>query len=206
MNQYDKGFFNHEWLMQPFGENPILYTAEYAALTHPNAFSADKAKIAIESLLNKERDGFEAVKGEPFSHDNMTAVVCLSKLYNLSYHTKFFWKHWWRRAHPRDWIFYLSLKEGIIGRIAGLFMFIPSMCMIYGLLFDHYKIIDGQRVLATDGKLLTYLRLSCCTSLKLTQKLCHAILRYRKVNWSDYFKIYFGQQHPNYIHSTRFLR
>lgn len=72
--------------------------------------------------------------------------------------------------------------------------------MIFGVAFDHYKNIDGARILATDGKLLTWMRLYGNNNLYLTKKVIELIMKLRNKRWNDYFLVYFRDpNHPNVI-------
>lgn len=198
MREEFKNSFDHRWLQMPWGGNSILYTAEYAALAFntPDALTKEQADMAIMSFLLTAVN--ELPSGESFSHDDMTAVVCLSKLYDLKYHKnvdmhKLDIIH---RLHPRDIIFYLYSLGGIYKLISYPFLWIPMICMIESVFNHTYKTINGKAILATDGALLTFLRLATF-KLPITKffvKLC-----IRGMKWSDYFLIYFGLNHPNYI-------
>jgi len=178
----DQDYFDKNWHMEPHGENGVLFTAYYSHLATEELIDSDKAELAIEAAF--------AQTEHPLSHDNMTGIVCLSKMYDLDYHKKFTHKDWKRRAHPRDVAFYLYAKCPILRPL--------TVLTILSMFWACWHKQQSMGVLDTDGKLLSWLR---CKSFgwTLTEKMCTAIIKYRhNLNWSDIFKIYFrNDAHPN---------
>ena len=173
MNKDDK-WFNNEWKMEPYGENGILFLAEYLAI---KGFPTEWKRRVIKAIEEyKDVNGNWRVKGEAdLSHDNFTAIVCLSHNYGLSYH-----KNIWRKdlvhcmLHPRDFVFYASMSSVALRVLFFPLYVIPLMAMMHSCYSD-FKVRNGNKMLKTDGKLLTWLR---CKSfnLPITSKICTYIL------------------------------
>lgn len=194
-------------LLGPHPENSILFTSEYwhlLALFRKNKqFSIkERSQIvkAINSQLLPDQSGFVSFDhNEPWSHDNHTGLICLSKLLDLPYHKKLTWKGWWRRCHPKDLIFYAYLRGGLPRLIVTPFLFILCFFMILTC-HEKYKVRNGVKILKTDGKLLTFLRLQALPDLHLTKKICDEIIIERFGSWAGVFKTYFVEEnHPNVI-------
>jgi hypothetical protein len=184
-NETDIKYYDSNGFMAPHGENGVLFTAEYARLRQmtgkPPLFPNGDVRLPIEVTLSPGRD--------PLSHDNMTAIVCLSKQFNLGYEKNLFHREWWRRLHPRDIIFYLYMKGGILGALAKPFLFITILSGLYAC----YHKQETGKTLDTDGKLLHWLRVETC-DWKLTRKISSFILEDRhNMTWDDIFKIYFKE-------------
>ena len=205
-------FFDNRGLLGPHGENDIVYTSQYyilvllASSPEKRPFLKEYYSSSLIKALESLRVGRGAFQSddskEPFSHDNFTALISISQVYGLEYHTKFFWKGWWRRAHPRDVIFYIHSLGGFRGILALPFIPLLSLIMLIGAL-PSYKNIDGQLVLATDGKLLSWLRLQT-GNYPLTKRVYDSIISYRYGSWSKIFRTYFREPgHPNNIYSQK---
>lgn len=196
----DCRYFDENGMMTPGGENGILFTAEYVTLAKEGEYNMSKL-FAYEAIKSQQigPHTFQSVdKKEPWSHDNHTGMVCMSKIMDLNFHKKFFWSGWWRRAHPRDVVFYLYMKGGIIGALAWFFLWIPMISMIVSCATT-YKVRGARRFVATDGKLLTWLRCKA-GNLHLTYWICSEIISRKEKfgSWYKVFKIYFKHNdHPN---------
>lgn len=199
---YNDKFFDRYGRIVPFGENSILFLAEYVRLyeaVYQDISSykyVDKIEEAIEASF---QDGID--NKENLSHDNMTAIISLSKQFNLEYHKRLIYPQWYRRLHPRDVILYFAALNWLTKLLMLPLMFIPAMCMLYSCL-PHYKIINGEKVLATDGMCLNYIR--CKTwNMRLTYWLCTKLMSvcYKtKTPWTYIYSIYFkDERHPNNI-------
>ena len=180
-------------------ENGILFASEYWALervhNHP-IFEGDKA---LRSTVVNENT-FQAnppEQGGHFSHDNMTGYKCLHyNIYGTDGLTPILkWNdRFW--LHPRDILFYLSL------RMEGLFGFVFVLLLLPFLLVSLMR-----RREITSGKCLWFLRL---TTLSMSQcpwlssvatvyiLLSNLILSVAHGNepWQDIFRIYF--KNPNH--------
>lgn len=195
MLREDKDYFDKDYGMAPHGENFVLFTAEYCRLVQMRGYNitkeanVDKAHHVIETAL--------ADMNDYLSHDNMTAIVCLSKQFGLHYHEKYRHRDWMRRLHPRDIIFYLYAKGSVIGKILLPLSIISMLWAVF-----HKQITNG--VLDTDGKLLTWLRIETF-DLKKTRRMAEFILKWRhNKRWNDIFDIYFTDpNHPNRRHARR---
>ena len=182
--------------LSPWGENGILFTAEYLRLkqianNRKTIYDREHGLMAIEHIRVSENE-FRAID-EPNSHDNHTAIVSISAQMGFDYHKKFFWKHWWRRIHPRDLVYYLYLKGGVARTLVKPFLFILSAAMIYSC-WDTRKKPEGLR---TDGKLLAWLRLNTI-NMPLTKKICDNLVTTKFGGWHNIFRIYFKDlNHPN---------
>lgn len=195
-------------------ENGILFTAEYWTLRNMISPLTDSEKKHIDRIIrhhfrtdNKGRTYFTKnpnSDGTHFSHDNKTAMTCLSKLAGLDYHKKVYWGdfyyNWTDRLHPRDIIFYNYTKGGIRMLLAAPFMFIHMIIMVISCIQD-YKIRGENKILKTDGKLLAWLKINTFC-LPVTKFFCNLAIRHNKEfkNWVNIFAIYFKRNdHPNNI-------
>lgn len=197
MIRKDHHYFNEFYHLEPYGENGVLFTAEYFQLLKMRGYDIKnhqgQAFVACKAAILETGD-------EPLSHDNMTGIVCLSKIMNLGLHKTYRHRDWKRRAHPRDIAFYLWAMGGIY-RILSL----PLMPILYiSMLWACWHKKQSMNVLDTDGKLLAWLRFEAF-DLKITRYLCTKIIKYRhNCNWADIFEIYFrNEENPNRRHSRR---
>lgn len=187
-------FKDAKGMIGPGGMNTIVYTVQYLMLG--GLLDISFLQILFIHLDNESGRWCNSDGTMPVSHDNMTALAILIKRYGRTA-IKFEPQHaYW---HPRDFFYYAFMSNSRVWRIIGnLFLWVSSLCMIYGVAFDHYKNIDGARILATDGKLLTWMRING-SNLPLTRLICNLIVR-MKGGWSQYFSIYFkDEEHPNVV-------
>jgi hypothetical protein len=206
-------YFNENGLLGPHGENDVVFTAQYYTLVllasngSPLVRENLRGKLtaAIDSLLASPKHFASSAEGQPWSHDNHSALISVSQIYGLKYHTTFFYKYWWRRVHPRDLIFYIHSLGGIWRLLALPFIPLLSLIMILGA-FPKYKNIDGQLVLATDGKLLSWLRLHT-GNFPLTKRVYDYIIRVNYGSWTTIFGTYFRDvNHPNNIYARKIYK
>lgn len=186
-------FFDVNGFMPPYGENGVLFTAEYIFLRRVlNVSTLELSSVVMESidvtLAPSDRD--------KLSHDNMTAIICLSKFYGFDYHKHYFHREWWHRAHPKD-IGFTLYNMNLFTRVLS----IPFMVvLIADMLLECFKttrVNNGD--LDTDGKLLAWLR---CQAMgwNTLQKVCEYLLRKRNnASWNDIFMIYFRKDTNNPI-------
>lgn len=194
-----KPYFDHRYLCRPWGGNSILYTAEYAALSSSTTDRLHRIHAIIAYNCFIQSAILELPTGESFSHDDMTALVCLNNQYDLDTDITRLHKIDTRsRLHPRDIIFYMYAAGGLYSVLVYPLLPILTICMVESVLNKTYKTIDGVKVLATDGALLTFLRLHTF-NFPITKLLVDLSLKFHKMKWSDYFRTYFGPDHPNYI-------
>ncbi len=187
-----ESYFFDDGRMAPHGMNDIVYSTEFLYLGGQLTFLQENKLYSshiLNGLVNSDNTA-------PISHDNLTALTCLSLLISLP-GPRFSPEHaYW---HPRDFFFYAYMNgTGLIKAFGFLFSWVTSVCLIYSIIFDSYKTINGQQVLATDGKLLTFLVINT-GKYNLTKAVCEFILKRKGKKFADYFLIYFGDQHPNYI-------
>ncbi len=151
------------------------------------------------------------------SHDNLTAIACFSFKHGLRFHRdiatrgrKTCWRfdnhdterpRWNRIQHPRDVILWDYIGAG--GWLATLLLPLLVVILLEEC-FRLYKYRNGNRMLGTDGKLLTFVRIYHTKDrswvLRWCGLLCHLMLRWR---WGDdyfvrIFAVYFHQDpmHP----------
>jgi hypothetical protein len=190
-------------------ENGPLFSAEFHLLykqvygrLHPYVLDTITAINPCKGQYNPSGEWIERDSRDAhFSHDNMTGLYCLYYLAfsriptALPLMTKY-------AKHPRDILFYLyahslEYKGLLMDFIRHLLLIIPSIAMIVSC-FQLYKVRDGNRILKTDGKLLTWLR--CKTfGLHKTLAACELAMRWRGKwrNWGTIFGIYFRRSdHP----------
>ena len=90
MNKDYLKWFDDNWHMSPGGENGVLFLAEFLALQGYPREWREKVRKAIEY---HRIDGKWGTPGEPtLSHDNFTAIVCLSTAYGFDYHKSIFYQ------------------------------------------------------------------------------------------------------------------
>jgi len=194
----DLKYFDSDWGMSPYGENKVLFLAEYLALQNFPSEWREKARICIETHLNEKREWY-TMGEENLSHDNFTAIVCLSSRYGFDYHKDLFRKDLIHSMlHPRDAVFYLSKCErwySFIGKVMYPISLLAQMHSCYVV----EKRRGDQVFLRTDGKLLTWLR--CRTfNMRLTSLICTFIIKNNELfkTWKKCFGIYFKDSaHPN---------
>lgn len=196
-------------------ENTILFTLEYILLNPPDKSSMEKklenfiADCETMPGLYNQQPGLTFGKDRYMSHDTLTAIVAYSHLKGYNYHKKI-WNHlkshWFtydnitaktnfsRIMHPRDILYY--------GYCAGN----PICILLYPLLalfmiitcLQSYKVRNGNKILKTDGKLISWVRCKC-SSLNLTMKSLTFLLKLNSQfgNWNNVFRIYFKElEHP----------
>ena len=192
-------WFDDNWHMSPGGENGVLYLAEFLALQGYPREWREKVRKAIEY---HRIDGKWGTPGEPtLSHDNFTAIVCLSTAYGFDYHKSIFYRELLTHTmlHPRDFIFYLRVCEKWYSVFGMLLYPISLLAQMHSCVTD-YKRRGENKFIKTDGKLLTWLR--CKTfKFKVTSTVCTFIINMKKKyfgSWKKCFEIYFKDPaHPN---------
>jgi len=190
-------YFDNKGFMAPFGENGILFTSENYALRKKSGLNMDdietQAHKSINHVMNK--GGTDIIFGDEkdtWSHDNHTGFVCLSRNRGDNKHRKFFYKQWWRRAHPRDWIFFWWIRGGLTGGIAELFLWIHTLIVLQTC-YSSKLATNGK--LDTDGKILAWLRVNSF-DMPITKKIINWAID-RHGGWKEVFIVYFGLNHPN---------
>lgn len=200
MNKNDLKYFNFKWHMQPYGENGVLFLAQFLALQNYPKEWRENVRVAIEDYVDEDRKWY--TKGEDaLSHDNFTAIFCLSKAYGFKYHKSLFKKELLTHTmlHPRDFIFYIRFSEQWYSSLGFILYPISLLAQVHSCVTD-YKKRGDQVFIKTDGKLLTWLR--CKTfNIKVTSAVCSAIINMKKKyfgSWKKCFEIYFKDpSHPN---------
>ena len=194
-------FINQNNLVEPVGENGSLFASEFLILSKKSKASESFLnEFSIKLILFLFRNGKIQCEdeNEPWSHDNHTGFVCMSKILGFSYHKKFFYSEWYRRLHPRDLIFYNYIRGGI-----WKYAMIPFLPLLSIILIEScrltYKNIDGDKVPSTDGILLTWLRLNA-VSMPITEKICTKLVVKNYGSWKNVFRIYFKD--PNHINNN----
>ena len=188
--------FDKNWHMKPWGENGVLFTAYYLALLNYPAEWRGMAKKAIEA--HRKPDGSRYSKEDPnMSHDHMTAVVWLSRAYGFSYHKNLSTVDFRTMVHTRDLIFYHLMAEKWYSKLLWLLYPICFIAQMTSCL-TKYKTRKGIKLLKTDGKLLTWLRVKTF-KLRITNFFCKEALVMNEEfgSFQNCFKIYFGEEHPN---------
>lgn len=192
-------YFDENGLMAPFGENSVLFAAEYLTLVRNESEELRKehARSAIAAVYRGD-ERFEAVKGEKWSHDNHTAVVCLSKVMGFEWHKSLYPKHIMTMIHPKDFIFYAYAAGRWYSPIAFCLLWITSIAMIISC-FQTYKVRNGVKIIKSDGKLLAWLRCQAF-DMKVTWFFCKIMLTLNKQfgNFQNCFNMYFTDpEHPS---------
>lgn len=141
------------------------------------------------------------------SHDTLTGLICVSKEFDLSYHTEI-WKtikkqyfcynnvdskFMSRPLHPRDIIFYGIIADSRICKLLwSILWIIQAVACI-----QKYKTRNGIKIWKTDGKILAWLRcqtLGWNKSLRMYQFLNRICSGFH--NWFHVFSIYYKKEHP----------
>jgi len=192
-------YFDDNGLLKPFGENSILFTAEYLTLVRNNErfLRKNHASKSIAAVYRGDEE-FRAVPDEKWSHDNHTAVVCLSKIMGFEWHKSLYPKHVMTMLHPKDFIFYAYAAGRWYSPIAWLFLWVTSIAMIVSCM-QKYKVRNGVKIVKTDGKLLAWLRCQAF-NLPITWFLCRLALRRNSAfkTFQQCFNMYFTDPgHPN---------
>lgn len=188
-NKADTLYFDNNYHMLPGGENGILFTSEYVRFSElsnkPSVLTTSNLHTAIQASLKPGID--------PLSHDNMTAIISISKQFGFNYHKTYLHRQWWRRLHPRDIVYYLYCLNPVMKVLMTPFIWITILSGLYAC---YHKQITNN-TLDTDGKILHWLRVETC-NWSLTRRLSSYILRKRhNKTWYDIFLIYFPYKgHP----------
>lgn len=177
--------------VEPGGENSVLFLAEIATMVKKLGYPTINAYYVEQIIDMTLAPGFE---NQPLSHDNMTGIVVLSKLYNFNYHKKYMHRSFWRRLHPRDIIFYLHNLNPIMKILTTPFLPIVWLSQLVAC-YNGY--IHPGGILDTDGKILAWLR-NESMRWTINQQLCNFILRKRfGYSMQNIFAIYFKDSgHP----------
>lgn len=182
MHENDTAYIDVNGFMAPYGENGVLFTTEYVYLRRIAGISASHlSSVALEAIETTLK---EPADGEPLSHDNMTAIVSLSRFYGFDYHKTYFHRDWWWRIHPRDVFFYLYMMGGMYRVISYLGLWFTALSMVISCL-SRQTVSSGD--LDTDSKLLAWLRCEAAGWHKFSRLL-------EKLNgctWNVIFNIYF---------------
>ena len=210
------------------GENAFLFTTECYFLQRDITWFSfliiALCKMRIKSGIYEQHpcNCFEG-KDKYMSHDQLTAIFALSYSNKLGHHTEI-WKEikrqWFRYnnveipqtwkeklvnkrfLHPRDIIFYGYCAGSWIWKLAlpilWIFMLVSSA--------KTYKIRGDQKFIATDGKLLNFVRLQATRSTSYLWNLQWYIntwiIKRKFGSWNKVFNIYFPyDQHPCVIAS-----
>lgn len=194
-------YFNENWLLAPHGEDDVLYTAQFAALS--SQYTVDMAVEAIESLLHRHVHLFGPIyidqfypnpENKTFSHDMLTGLVCLSKLRQLSYHNKWVWFDCWRRLQPWNIAFYLFIMDNFLHYLGLLLLPILSLKMIWTIARPSK---EPNGVLSSSGPLIIFLMLRT-VDMPITTKIINYFLRKNIRLWSNYALAYYDTEHPVY--------
>lgn len=181
-------------------ENAIEFTIIKGALSNENIFIQ-----VYDYLYVSSRDN--AHTKYKLSHDNLTACYCYLVLTNISLGDLYILRQKRRQLnsyHPREWAFY-NLIEG--EGFKPLNYFLISIIMIIGCArkYKHRTYGNGQevRLIATDSKILAWLRFKSGIDMPITKKICNWLIKKHFGNWKEVFKIYFTDGHPILKHDVK---
>lgn len=206
------------------GENALLFTVEHFFLVQDKT-ERFSIRQAIHTCQNDtgiyEQNPARLLKGKDkyMSHDQLTAIIAFSYYNNLDIHIDI-WneikRQWFRYnnmeipqtfmekllnkrfLHPRDIIFYGycagSTTCKLLLPLLWLFMALSSI--------KTYKKRPHGVFIATDGKILNFVRIKACMEKswlwKLQWKLNTWIVKKKLGSWNRVFNIYFPfDDHPN---------
>jgi len=170
------------------GGNGILWQAEYEIIDGRPSNNMYHRQLHFLSEYHRTK-GDESKTDQNFSLDNMTGVICwLKKFDNPNKDVPLLGHH---SLHPKDFFFFLYAKYPIIGF---WFLWIPMIAMIHSC-WKTYKVRNGNKMIATDGKILAFTRIKAF-DLKITGILCdYIILKHSKFkNWKEVFDLYHGDR------------
>jgi hypothetical protein len=184
MSDIDK-FFMDNGEMSPFGENGCLFAFDYAMLygNHQRFLNAVSG-VYVDDLHLQAGDN-------PWSHDNHTGFVAASSILGFYFHRKYFYKYWWRRAHPRDIFFYLFMTIGNPNRpgLLGLLL-LPTW---FFTILSCFRVSEQR---STGGKLAFWRLLS--VNAPLVRRICTYIVTKKVGGWKRVYEIYYKDpSHPN---------
>ena len=195
MEDYNYAFKEH--ILQPGGENAVLFYSEYYLLRQLLVkVSHNDILRGRENILDNRVSPtfYEVNEQEGWSHDNHTGLVCLSKNTGKHIHRQLKWDNWVQRTHPRDLVFYRMIAGK---KWANLFAWIPMVAMIVSC-YQTHKVRNGMKIVKTDGKLLAWLRFNTI-KMPTTKRICDYIINKKHGGWAKQFEIYFGSEHPNTV-------
>lgn len=190
-------------------DNGILFLAEWYVLQEPvypyTVYHRDRSKI--NQVIKKHMTTMGEFcqnpenRDDPASHDNLTAIMVLSKKCDLCWHKNI--KIWGVVWHPRDIIFYSLLRGRWYDRWAYCFRWLLGCIQLVSCL-RKYKKRDHGTFIATDSKLLYFVRKSVVSTW--ADSLCDRALKkhFGQEFWYQIFKTYFqDENHPNRILSEK---
>lgn len=200
------GSWDERGFMKPGAENGILFSLEHYMLCkkahelNRNQETLNKRVIAgghlITAMEYVTRNGdISYFDGEgTWSHDNHTALTSASFILDMDYHKRLDWHGWYRRIHPRDLGYYLSLRYPAFKRV----LLIPTQIAMIVSCYQEYKTRNGNTMLKTDGKLLAWVRFNTI-KMPITRKICNWLIKRNPKfgSWKNVFTIYFGLDHPS---------
>ena len=204
-------------------ENPLLFTAEWVIATQLDIWKDGykgsetfnklaglqfKIQSILDTFIQKPFKATGISTSDHFSHDNMTGLYCLAYLiYSITGNDRYIntlpilsWngRIWW---HPRDILFYCAVKLKTKGKLCDLLSYplliMPLIAMMVSCWQSH-KTRGGNKIIKTDGKMLSWLRTS---SLGLTGSKSMMLSLIRKsgnfTTWKEVSAYYFKDPlHP----------
>jgi hypothetical protein len=173
-------------------ENAIMFTIMIARLQGLRSVSIHPTRLISDYLLNCDRS--EVNTKYKLSHDNLTAVYSFNcgVFYLKSARDQL------NSYHPRDWAYYNIIENKGLKKLN---YFLLSIVMIIGCARKYKRRTygNGQKVklVATDSKLLAWLRFKGGLDMPLTKKVCeYFIKRNFSEGWKGVFDTYFMDGHP----------
>ncbi len=168
------------------------------------------------------------------SHDNLTAIASFSYKHNLKFHKDIYKHgstHFWifdnvpesnrlkRIMHPRDIVYWSRLNKKCWGYLLLWYLCLeqiyscykkykvrPTLWYSIKTLFTTGKWPERRKILHTDGKLLTFVRVNSLSKDSWTMRMCGRICgwilkkRFDEDYFHEIFKIYFrDSNHPNRV-------
>jgi len=171
-------------------ENRVLFSATYQIL-HTETFGI-KPRIATVGAFFDEHTRLSK-EGMHYSHDNATGMMAYAKYFNWESPVPIFSLD---RPHPRDVILYGYAKYPIL---FWPLLPIPIAAMLFSCSsLQAYKYRGGNKILKTDGIILTFIRTKAL-GMDLTFKACTYLIHKNEHfgNWYSVFKEYFRRDgHP----------
>lgn len=223
---FPSNYTDKNMMITPHGENKILFSCIYHYLLKRSSLQGEQRyflrRLAENYLLRVRvkypysvygytaeytwEDGYNNTKPlkEPWSHDNHTALICLSMLYNLKVY-RFPLRDSWRRLHPRDIAFYLISSSNYLAKAFGYALsplLVISMTWACGV--NNPGTIPGT--INHSGRQLAWLRCEAMGWHKLQNMLEWVMKTFQGMTWKQMLREYYKDpNHPNVVLSKEVL-
>ena len=200
-------YADSDGFLLPSGENGILFNVTFLLLQDLifKRLSVEQASlkenITLDSIYHTLMRGrkvgqlYASGNGEPFSHDNMTAMAVFKSAYGEK--VDLFSSQPFHRIHPRDLIFYAYCSGGVLRLLSLPFLPLLFIIMFITLIPQNETLWDGRVVKRTSGLILVLLRAHILKFKWFINFVNFVVLKFHG-GWYNIFKIYYIEEnHPN---------